>query len=203
MLEYTDVAEKLKCTPIIEITDEDDTSKRIFDGDNIKIMGIITSCKKKITKNDSTMAYVTVEDTSGSIELLVFPKVYDTYANVLKDGEIFVFTGRVSIREDEEPKVICSTVKRPEDGTAAKKSAESSQKKKRHGLFLKFNDENDINIVKAEKYLSIFDGNTPLYYYYNSTKKYALQPTSKFVYINEPLIKELRNLLGDSNVVAQ
>ncbi len=203
MFAYTELSQKFKCTPVCKITDEDENSKEFFDGDKIQLMGIITSYKKKITKNDTTMAYVTVEDTTGSVELLVFPKVYDTYAHILKEGEIFVFSGRVSVRDDEDTKVVCLSVSTPEDFSTKNQNKSVSQKKKRHGLFLKFNDENDPNIEKAEKYLRIFDGNTPLYYYFNSSGKYSLQNSSKFVFVNEPLLDELKKLLGSSNVVSQ
>lgn len=202
MFAYTEKAAELKCTAISKISDEENNSD-IFDGDRIKIMGIITSYKKKITKNDATMAYVTVEDTSGAVEVLVFPKIYDGFAHILKDGEIFVFNGRVSVREDEDTKIICDSVEKPETALRSQKPDKSVQKKKRHGLFLKFESESDAKIQKVEKYLLIFDGNTPVYYYFNDTQKYVLQPASKFVYVNDPLIKELKNLLGPNCVAVQ
>ncbi len=200
MLAYTEKAESLSCTPINRLFDED---KNLSDGDRIKIMGIITSYKKKITKNDTTMAYLVVEDTYGSVEILMFPKTYDGYAHIIKDGEIFVFNGRVSIREDEEPKMICDSVEKPDQAVNKSSSNNSVQKKKRHGLFLKFENENDPRISRAEKYLLIFDGNTPVYYYFNDTKKYVLQPNSKYVALNDPLINELKNLLGENGVATQ
>ncbi len=204
MFAYTELSQKLKCTPIAKIVDDDENSKEFFDGDKIQIMGIITSYKKKITKNDTTMAYVTVEDTTGTVELLVFPKTHDVYAHVIKEGEIFVFSGKVSIRDDEDAKIICMSVLSSNEAIVTENKAKNEpQKKKRHGLFLKFNDENDENIIKVEKCLKIFDGNTPLYYYFNSTKKYVLQNSSSFVSVNDPLINELKRILGESNVVLQ
>ena len=202
MFAYTDMIKDFNCVSVSTISDEDNNTD-ISDGDSVKIMGIITSFKKKVTKNDSTMAYLTVEDTTGSIELLVFPKTYDVFAPILREGGIFVITGRVSIREDEDIKIICSGVKSPDDISLKKDKVVELTKKKRSGLFLKFNDENDSRISRAEKYMQIFDGNLPVYYYFESTKKYVLQPSSKFISINDPLLSELRKLLGKSNVVVQ
>ena len=70
-------------------------------------------------------------------------------------------------------------------------------------IFLKFSDENDSRINIAEEYLSIFDGNTPLYYYYEKDKRYLQQPSDRGVYINEPLVTELKKLLGENNVAVQ
>ncbi len=202
MSAYNKRADELKCTPINKLSDEENATD-LTDGAGIRVMGIITSYKKKITKNDTTMAYVTVEDTTGSIEVLVFPKIYDAFSYILKDGEIFVFNGRVSIREDEDIKIICDTVEKPGNAAAPKQTEPTAKKKIRQGLFLKFNDENDPRIKRAEKYMLIFEGNTPVYFYFNSTKKYSLQPQSKSVFLNDPLIRELKNLLGDENVVAR
>ena len=207
MFAYTDKAKKLKCTQISFLVADDD-ERILGDSDRVRVMGIITSLKKKITKNDAEMAYVTVEDTTGAIEILVFPKIYQTYSHLLKDGKIFVFSGRLSIREDEEPKIICDTVETTESFDTVQvspdnNSSEKPQRKKRHGLFLKFSDENDSRINIAEKYLSIFDGNTPLYYYYEKDKRYLQQPSDRGVYINEPLVTELKKLLGENNVAVQ
>ena len=207
MFEYTDKAKKLKCTEISQLVADDD-ERTLGDSDRVRVMGIITSLKKKITKNNSEMAYVTVEDTTGAIEILVFPKIYQTYYHLLKDGKIYIFSGRLSIREDEEPKIICDTVETAESFNTVSDSTDNNctakpQKKKRHGLFLKFSDENDAKISIAEKYLAIFDGNTPLYYYFEKDKRYLQQPSDRGVYINEPLIRELKKLLGDENVAVQ
>ncbi|MCQ2480454.1 MAG: DNA polymerase III subunit alpha, partial [Clostridia bacterium] len=75
MFAYTEKVKELKCADIGNLNSEDGG---FSDNDRVRIMGIITSVKKKITKNDTTMAYVTVEDTTGSIELLIFPKVYQS-----------------------------------------------------------------------------------------------------------------------------
>lgn len=205
MFAYTETAQKLHCVPISSVVGDESSFN---DGARIRIMGIITSFKKKITKNDATMAYVTAEDTSGSAEILVFPKTFQTYSYLLKEGKIFVFNGRVSLRDDEEPKIICDSVEPPESAKPSYTSksggtAQTEQKKKRRGMFLRFDDENDPRKPIAEKYLAIFDGGTPLYYYYNSTKKYEMQPREKFVSPNEPLTKELKKLLGEGNVAVQ
>lgn len=207
MFAYTDKAVELKCKAVDSIVSEENST--VLDGDHVRIMGIITSVKKKITKNDTTMAYVTVEDTSGSVELLVFPKVYLTYSHMLREGIVYVFSGRISQRDDEETKIICDMVEHPDTAAAPVKKVNNSSnennsaKKKRKGLFLRFDSENDERIKKAGQYLAIFDGNFPVYYYYNDTKKYVLLPRENFVAENKPLIRELKKLLGDENVASR
>ncbi len=205
MSAYTERAGELKCAEICRLTGEDECE--FSDGEHIRIMGIITAVKKKITKNDTTMAYVSVEDMTGSVELLVFPKIYQSISHLLKEGEIYVFSGRVSIREDEDAKLVCMMAESP-DSAAAPKGYYSNKKEEkpqsnriRKGIFLRFTGADDSRIKKAQQYLDIFDGNTPVYFYYNDTGKYTLLPKEKFVYLNTPLITELKNLLGDENVV--
>ena len=54
--------------------------------------------------------------------------------------------------------------------------------------------------LHAERFLRIFEGNVPLYYYYTDQKRYEPQPVSSFVDVNEPLLRELRHILGAENV---
>ncbi|MCQ2470954.1 MAG: DNA polymerase III subunit alpha [Clostridia bacterium] len=207
MFAYNEKVRELKCTDIGALTAED---SGFSDNDRVRVMGIITSVKKKITKNDTTMAYVTVEDTTGTVELLIFPKVYQAVAHLLKEGTVYVFTGRVNIREDEEPKILCDFMESPDTATPLKVNKTSSYQKKdtppqkkRKGIFLRFDSQNDVRIKKAEQYMAIFDGNVPVYFYFNDTKKYTLLPKEKFIYENEPLMRELKALLGDENVVSK
>ncbi len=207
MFAYTEKADKLGCAQIGTIVNDEDSS--FSDGEHIRVMGIITSVKKKITKNDTTMAYVTVEDTTGSIEMLVFPKIYLTFSHMLREGIVYVFDGRVSLREDEEPKIICDVIDYPDSVSSSFnkvdnfKAPKKQPSKKKKGLFLRFDSEDDERIKKASEYLDIFDGNFPVYFYYNDTKKYFLLPREKFISENEPLIRELKKLLGDENVASR
>lgn len=204
MADYQDKAKALGCVEIGAFSSDEESG--YSDSDRIRIMGIIVSVKKKITKNDTTMAYVTVEDTTGSVELLVFPKIYMALSHMLQEGRIMVFSGRVSIREDEDTKIICDNIEYPDNAAAVKKTAGQENKslqKIKKGLFLRFDSVNDSRIEKAEQYLSIFEGNVPLYYYFNDTKKYAVQDRSRFIAPNDPLINELKKLLGDENVAVR
>ncbi len=95
------------------------------DGDKIRILGILSIVRKKITKNDTTMAFLTMEDVFGSIEVLVFPKKYDAYNQFFVEDEIILLTGRVSIKDDEIPKLLCEEVvplrEIPDDGALLEK----------------------------------------------------------------------------------
>ncbi len=80
------------------------------DGDKIRLLGILATVRKKITKNDTTMAFLTMEDIYGSVEVLVFPKKFDKYGQFFVEDEIVLLTGKVSLKDDEIPKLLCEEV---------------------------------------------------------------------------------------------
>ncbi len=80
------------------------------DGQNVTYAGIITSVKKKYTKNNKLMAFVTIEDLYGPTEFIVFDSCYQACSSVLIEENIVIVEGRLSIREDEEPKIVAKTI---------------------------------------------------------------------------------------------
>ena len=99
------------------ITPEKLSSKvqTLQDGQFVKYTGIITSVKKKYTKNNKIMAFVTVEDLYGSCEVIVFENCYMQCSNELIDENIVLVEGRLSIREDEETKIVAREIKKLQD----------------------------------------------------------------------------------------
>ena len=82
-----------------------------MDGKPVKFAGIITSVKKKYTKNNTMMAFVTVEDLYGSCEIIVFDSCYARSNNILLEENIVVIEGRLSIREDEDVKIVANNIR--------------------------------------------------------------------------------------------
>ena len=80
------------------------------DGDKVRLLCILATVRKKITKNDTTMAFLSIEDVYGAIEVLVFPKKFDKYGQYFIEDEIVLLTGKVSLRDDEVPKLLCEDV---------------------------------------------------------------------------------------------
>ncbi len=195
MAGYASLSQNLGCMSIFDLTDSDEYA----DNAKVSVLGIITSVKKKVTRSNAEMAFITVEDTSGNIEALLFPKTVAANSDLLINGTIVLLNGRLSLREDKEPSIVCDTLEPcPKDV----KAGESKQNKKvKHGLFLRVPSESSELTARAENLLAIFDGNTPAYFYYNDSKKYSSGAIA--VDVNEPLIKELKRILGSENVVFQ
>ncbi|WP_026517624.1 DNA polymerase III subunit alpha [Butyrivibrio sp. MC2021] len=90
--------------------DEETGVPAVRDNANACIGGIISEKKIKYTKNDQIMAFITLEDLVGSVEVIVFPKTYEANAQRLnEDGKVFI-EGRISVEDDRDAKLIASKV---------------------------------------------------------------------------------------------
>ena len=99
----------------LEMVDNREKNSILKDGQFVKFVGIITSVKKKYTKNNKIMAFVTLEDLYGSIEVIIFENCYMQCSNELVDENIVLVEGRLSIREDEETKIVAREIKKLSD----------------------------------------------------------------------------------------
>ncbi len=197
----------------------------IRDGDRLGCAGIISEIKKKTTKNGQVMAFITLEDMSGRIECLLFPKVYELIASELRVEAPFYVYGRISFHEDEAAKIVADRAslltsgtdiipKMPTSGTnssrafsffaakssdiekSATKQAENKNMGMRKGLYLKVPSKASEQFKWAMKLLSVFDGNTPVYFYFEDEKSLKCAPKGSWADINPVLISELENRLG-------
>ena len=90
--------------------DDESGSPEVQDGSTVTIGGIISEKKIKYTKNDQIMAFITLEDLVGSVEVIVFPKTYEANAGRLdEDAKVFI-EGRVSVEDERDAKLIASKI---------------------------------------------------------------------------------------------
>lgn len=205
MAKYRHISKALKSAVISDVADPDNA--RYKDNDRVVILGLIGSVKKKITKSDETMAFVTLEDETGSVEVLIFPKILEQKPMLFREGSIILLRGRVSMREDEDTKIVCENADScpsEEQIKAAPQTEEApakTEKKKAKGLFLRFDTATSPQIECCRKLLAIFDGQYPLYYYFVDKKEYKRNPIGQNIDVNKVLLRELRKILGDANVI--
>ncbi len=203
--EYRRVSEGLKCPRTAELYEYLESGKEsLIDNRKVQFIGIINSSKKKVTKRDEIMAFCSVEDLYGEIEMIVFPKVLAEFSNVLTVGNIVLIDGRISVK-DEEIKLLAEKIsvapKSLQEIGIAPKTEEKTSSKQRIGLFLRFNKKDEKLINSVKNLVSIFEGNTPIYLYFEDTKQYEYLGNDYLTTINNPLIKELKLKLGENNVV--
>ncbi len=185
------------------------------DGSEVDVLCILTSKKNKSTRSGETMAFVMTEDTSGSMEMLVFPKTLTEYRPLVEEGKIVLVTARVSMREDEDVKLVAQSLRDPDtiedlphstdhapQTTPPEEAKTEKEKKSKHrpGLYLRVSSKQDARLEKAKQYLAVFEGDYPVYVYFLDEKKMMLAPHSMFTVPNEPLLRQLKVLLGEENV---
>ncbi len=175
----------------IQIKDlNDENSGNFRDGQNVKYAGTITNIKKKYTKRNTIMAFVTVEDLYGSCELVVFDSIYSKCDTILREENIILVEGRLSIKEDEEARIIVQNIKEfSEQGESKARKTEididitelsSEEKEKLKGAIKFFSGDKvnmKINVIdKAEK-----------------------KPCGS-IYLTDEILEEFKEIVGTQNV---
>ena len=191
----------IKRRKLPEISFFSDEEEHHLDNQGVTLVALVAAKKLKITKQNETMAFITLEDMTGSMEMLVFPKVLALYSSLLREGEAVVVTGRLSTREDEEPKVICEKVTCPEELFSPEEAAGRSASGKRTGLFLLCPGMEEPATVKARELLAAFPGKTPVYFRFRDSGKMLLAPKELWADVSEPVLRKLRSVLGEDCVV--
>ena len=172
---------------------------RFADDQRITICGIVTSSKTKTTKNNSLMAYVTVEDDTASMELLCFARVLESCGSYLKENQAVVVKGRLSVRDEKAPQILCDSAY-PLSGAEAPASA-GTQVPATPGqvLYLKFPSLDHPSVRHMKLVFQMFPGTT--------TVKMVMADTRKVygthVILHEALLQEARETLGAENVVVK
>ncbi|WP_069648945.1 DNA polymerase III subunit alpha [Caloranaerobacter ferrireducens] len=173
----------------LEKTEEENESFKLIDGKEVVIGGVITNKKNKITKNNNIMAFATLEDLYGSIELIIFPSTYEKYSNYINEDSLVIVKGRLSIHEEEEPKIICDSF-RPLTKVNMEK------------LYLKVSRNKSLSVLNEIKsILSNYTGNVPVYVYLENKNKTIMAERDYWVDVtNDKLLNNLKKLLGQDCV---
>ena len=196
--EYEDYIKSVKCDLIGDILDREDA--RYNDRDDVHIVAIVSKVKNQITKSGAMMAFVTVEDRYGVIEVIAFPNVYAKCGSKLGQGSVVEIFGTVSLREDEDPKIIVNEARFVDKNSVPKQVAKPRSDKPLR-LYLRLDNLDGELYRRAFQVLDIFEGRTPVVFYLTDNKKSFIAPEKMWVSLNDVMINELRRRLGDENVV--
>ncbi len=199
MADYAKRAKELGCVSLSEIAEAGTQGSRYTDNDLIKTLCIITDVRLKTTKSNQTMAFVTVEDLTGDCEMIIFPKILQASPMLVREGEVIYISARISVREDRKPQLVCERAEKvPESGQSA---ALAGEKKVKSGLYLRIKSLEDDSYLRARLIMDIFDGSFPVILVTEEGKR-MLSPRHLWVDLNDPMIRELKKILGDENVAA-
>ena len=184
----------LKLMKISELLANDENEITHKDKENVKVAGIVTSRVVKQTKNGENMAFITIEDQSGSIEIVVFPNSFKKFEYMFYTENVIWVKGILSIREDEKPKIIhnySDNVFRDVEYVAAPKASK---------LYLKVSSINLPVVTEITEILKDYKGDTEVIFYDSSTKKYV-KATDIKIFISDDIIDALKEILGDDSVI--
>lgn len=197
MEKYKSVSGKLRADRIADLLRAgEEASEKYKDNCAVLVLGAVSALQRKTTKSNSTMCFVKLEDLTGTAECIVFSKLFSEKALLLQPGKVILVRGRLSLREDREPSIICESIERcpenAEDDVREKKPA-----KKRTGVFIRVKSREDSRLEKLGTLKNIFDGSFPVYCYYENSRKYEHFGTLE---MSEPVLRELEYIFGEENV---
>ena len=167
----------------------------------ISVAGIVQGVKMKTTRNNSMMAYVTVEDDTASIEMLAFSNVITQYGSYLRENEPVVITGRLSLRDDKEPQIVINRARPMSDFANQKEVPEPVEQPKvlSGTLYLRLPTEEGTLFPKIRAILNMFPGESQAVVYFADTK----QRRGTHCSLDSRMLNELKNVLGEENVVVK
>ncbi len=197
MQEYAEMAARLKTVTVADMR-KNAKEGLLQDNKDITFIGIISAQKLKTTKSNSVMAFLTAEDMTGSIEIIVFPKTLEAYRANIKTDSVVYISGRADSGDDDSVKLIASVIQ-PVDSVGLA----SAKKEVNEGLYLKVKSQQSEEYEKAVKLLKVFDGDFPVYFRFEDTGKATKAPRGYWVDINDVLERELKKLLGEARVVVR
>ena len=198
MDEYRDRVAKIGAAPIGAILSDHENEtgpKKYADGQYVTVCGIVGSYKTRTTKNHSMMAYVTLEDDSGFMELICFQRALDSGGNYIKDNAALIVRGRISVRDEKEPQIMVDSI-RPLTDLDPMAGQEVKREKK---LFLKLKSTDEATLKRISLILQMFEGEDTMVQYFADIKK---QRSCRCL-IHPALVTELQNMLGEENVVVK
>lgn len=194
----------------LQYTTSSDIITCLESGEEKKVIlgGIINSFRQTITKKGEMMASFQLEDLTGTIEVLIFPKIY-TEVGPLENDQIVLVHGRYYINDDEKKifaeKVVLAEEHNIKNLTSAvvdqpAKYRNLSAEQKSEKLYLKIERNSEELMNPVLKILKAFPGNKPVYFFFADSRKVFEANRDFFVEHKPELEKELVILLGKENV---
>ena len=204
MDEYRDAVRKVGAVPIGAILGDfaaDDGPQRFSDNQYVTVAGVISSMRTRTTRNNSLMSYVQLEDDTGTMEMIAFQKVIDTCGSLLRENNAVIVRGRISVRDEKEPQLMADTLYNisdmaymPRERSAPREAVRKDQK-----LWVKLPARDDPRLHRIELLLTMFPGEQQMVIFCEREQK---RLAARCI-IHRALVQELRDMLGDGNVVVK
>lgn len=192
--EYVDIIQKKATVTTKDINvnnrEDDEEVEEImsninYDGKEVTMCGLITNVKRIFTKNNRQMAFSDFEDMYGSIETVFFPNVYEKQSGLISSEKVVELRGKINIKENEKPKILVEKIK---------------ELKNEERLYIKLPSNDKINTDKIFEIVKEYEGETPVYVYFEDTKELTRLSRQWWVQPTTQLLNHLTNTFGFGNV---
>ncbi len=170
----------------------EDGPARYRDGEVVTIAGVISTYKTRTTRNNTLMAYVTLEDDTASMELLCFSRVLNESGGYIRENSAVLATGKISVRDEKEPQLMVDSI-RPLGDLDGKAQGKPEK------LWLRLPTREDPRMRKIKLALSFFPGESQAVLYFEDCKKRV----GTRCMIHPALVQDLKERLGEENVVVK
>ena len=195
MDDYRKYLKKTHVLPMVQLMGEESACK---DDQIVSVAGIIQNIKMKTTRNNSMMAYVTLEDDTASMEMLAFSNVLQQYGGYIKENAPVVVTGRLSIRDEKEPQIVINRVRSIMD-FEEDAPQEITTLPEHMTLWLKLPSEADPVYHKVRAIVNMFPGKNQVKVFFADSRKIR----GAMANLDIRMLQELKNVLGEANVVVK
>ena len=207
---YREQIQKISTCTIAQLQGEE---AKDFDNQMVTILCTVVKNKIMTTKSNTLMSFTTVEDLTGTMEMLVFPRVLANCRAYLQENAVVVTSGRVSVKEDEGTRLVVESVL-PIDGYDTARSfgenrsacveAQGRAGEGKHSIWLLVPSRQSREMHRIENLLEhIFNGSTPVYFKFEDTGQRMRAP-QKLWALDHPLLRqELERILGSDHVKVQ
>ena len=184
---------------IKDLTGED---SRELDNQNVRLVCTVVRTKFMTTKSNTLMAFTTVEDLTGSMEIIVFPRVLEECRDALQDNAVIVIGGRVSVREDEPAKLLAEQIVPVEEYDPSRPAAgrQDPARKAEKRLYIRVPSRHCHETDKVLNLLEIFDGSIPVILYVADQKQKLAVPRRLWTNAHPLMRQELERILGPGSV---
>ena len=198
MDDYRHLLKNTRVVPIARLSEEGSSFR---DDQIVSVAGVVQSVKMKTTRNNSMMAYITLEDDTAAMELIAFSNVLKEYGNYLGENMPVVIIGRLSLRDDKEAQIVVNRARPMSDYAQGEPDAEpAGQEVKAMGtLYLRLPTEEGTLFTKVRGILSMFPGDSTAVVYFADTK---VRRGTKCD-LDGRMLQELKSVLGSENVVVK
>lgn len=199
---YREQSKRLASHSIKQLNGED---AHELDNAHVRIVCAIVKNRMMTTKSNTMMAFTSVEDLSGTMEVIVFPKTLDLYRDALRENAVVVIDGRLSVREEESAKLIAETIL-PIEGYDLQKTQKNMPDQTRNAaqrLYIRLPSRSCPEYAKVINLLEIFDGDMPVIFYLEDTKQKLAAPRRLYTNGHPLFFQELERLVGRANVATK